>query len=218
METTMLSPDRVPDLVPLQGAAADYAVVQRAIAYITEHWRGQPEIEEIAAAVSVTDTELHHLFRRWAGLTPKAFLQALTLDHARKLLRDSASVLDATYEVGLSGPGRLHDLFVTHEAMSPGEWKAGGEGLTLSYGFHPSPFGSALVMATPRGLAGLAFADPGEEKAALADMTSRWPKAHCVEDTARTAPLAARIFDQSLWRADRPLRVVLIGTDWEIRV
>src|SRR5687768_13841869 len=143
METTMLSPDRVPDLAPLQGAAADYATVQRAIAYITEHWRGQPEIEEIAAAVSVTDTELHHLFRRWAGLTPKAFLQALTLDHARKLLRDSASVLDASYEVGLSGPGRLHDLFVTHEAMSPGEWKAGGGGLTLTYGFHPSPFGTA---------------------------------------------------------------------------
>ena len=164
METTMLSPDRVPDLAPLQGAAADYATVQRAIAYITEHWRGQPEIEEIAAAVSVTDTELHHLFRRWAGLTPKAFLQALTLDHARKLLRDSASVLDASYEVGLSGPGRLHDLFVTHEAMSPGEWKTGGEGLTIRYGFHPSPFGLALIMATDRGLAGLAFGDAGEEQ------------------------------------------------------
>ena len=97
----------------------------------------QPEIEEIAEAAGVTPTELHHLFRRWAGLTPKAFLQALTLDSARKLLRDSASVLDASYEVGLSGPGRLHDLFVTHEAMSPGEWKSGGEGLTISYGFHP---------------------------------------------------------------------------------
>ena len=92
----------------------------------------QPEIEQIAHAAGVTPDELHHLFRRWAGLTPKAFLQAITLDNARKLLRDSASVLDATYEVGLSGPGRLHDLFVTHEAMSPGEWKSGGEGLTIS--------------------------------------------------------------------------------------
>ena len=99
-------------------------------------------------------------------------------------------MLDATYEVGLSGPGRLHDLFVTHEAMSPGEWKTGGEGLTIRYGFHPSPFGTALVMATERGLAGLAFADPGEEKAALADMRRRWPKAKYVEDIARTAPLA----------------------------
>src|SRR5215212_1736313 len=108
----------------------------------------------------------------------------------------------ASYEVGLSGPGRLHDLFVTHEAMSPGEWKAGGEGLTLHYGFHPSPFGTALVMATARGLAGLAFADAGGEQAALDDMRSRWPKATCVEDAARTATIARRVFDPSRWRAD----------------
>jgi AraC family transcriptional regulator of adaptative response/methylated-DNA-[protein]-cysteine methyltransferase len=214
----MLSPDRAPDLAHLSTAAADYDVVRRAIAYISEHWRAQPEIEAIAAAAGVTATELHHLFRRWAGLTPKAFLQALTLDHARHLLRESASVLDATYEVGLSGPGRLHDLFVTHEAMTPGEFKTGGEGLTIRYGLHPSPFGSALVMATDRGLAGLAFADAGDEQSALADMRGRWPKARYVEDAARTAPLAQRIFDAKLWRPDRPLRVVLIGTDWEVRV
>jgi AraC family transcriptional regulator of adaptative response/methylated-DNA-[protein]-cysteine methyltransferase len=218
METAMLSPDRMPDLGPLNSAAADYDIVRRALAHMHGHWRSQPEIEQIAEAAGVTSAELHHLFRRWAGLTPKAFLQALTLDRARELLRSSASVLDATYEVGLSGPGRLHDLFVTHEAMSPGEWKSGGEGLTISYGFHPSPFGTALVMATERGLAGLAFADHGEEQAALADMRSRWRKANYVEDTARTAPLAQRIFDRSLWRADRPLRVVLIGTDFEVRV
>src|SRR5262245_4604137 len=218
METTMLSPDRVPDLAPLTHAAADYDIVRRAIAYLSEHWRAQPEIEAIAAAAGVSASDLHHLFRRWAGITPKAFLQAITLDHARRLLRDSASVLDASFEVGLSGPGRLHDLFVTHEAMSPGEWKSGGAGLTISYGFHPSPFGCALVMATERGLAGLAFADPGEEQAALADMRGRWPQANYVEDTSRTAPLARRIFDSKLWRADRPLRVVLIGTDFEVRV
>jgi AraC family transcriptional regulator of adaptative response/methylated-DNA-[protein]-cysteine methyltransferase len=214
----MLSPDRIQNPMPLAAAAADYDVVRRAIGHIRGHWREQPEIEAIAEAASVTPTELHHLFRRWAGLTPKAFLQALTLDGARQLLRDSASVLDATYEVGLSGPGRLHDLFVTHEAMSPGEWKTGGEGLTIRFGFHPSPFGSALVMATERGLAGLAFADPGEEPAALADMKARWPRAIYVEDSARTAIVAKRIFDQSQWQADKPLRVVLIGTDWEVRV
>jgi AraC family transcriptional regulator, regulatory protein of adaptative response / methylated-DNA-[protein]-cysteine methyltransferase len=218
METTMLSPDRVCGAEPLSRAAADYAIVRRAIAFVAEHWRAQPEIDTIAAAAGVSATELHHLFRRWAAITPKAFLQALTLEHARRLLRDSASVLDATFEVGLSGPGRLHDLFVTHEAMSPGEWKSGGAGLTMSYGFHPSPFGTALVMTTQRGLAGLAFADAGEEQAALADMKGRWPKADIVEDRARTSPLARRIFDTDLWRAGRPLRVVLIGTDFEVRV
>jgi AraC family transcriptional regulator of adaptative response/methylated-DNA-[protein]-cysteine methyltransferase len=218
MEVSMLSPDRIQNPMPLAAAAADYDVVRRAIGHIRGHWREQPEIEAIAEAAGVTPTELHHLFRRWAGLTPKAFLQALTLDGARQLLRDSASVLDATYEVGLSGPGRLHDLFVTHEAMSPGEWKTGGEGLTIRFGFHPSPFGSALVMATERGLAGLAFADPGEEPAALADMKGRWPRATYAEDSARTAAIARRIFDSSQWQQSQPLRVVLIGTDWEVRV
>jgi len=216
----MLSPDRLPDpdFTPLAAAAADYDVVRRAIGHIRGHWREQPAIETIAEAAGVSPTELHHLFRRWCGLTPKAFLQALTLDGARHLLRQSASVLDATYEVGLSGPGRLHDLFVTHEAMSPGEWKAGGEGLTMRYGFHPSPFGSALVIATERGLAGLALADVGKERAALADMRSRWPKAKYIEDAAATAPLAKRIFDRAQWKPEQPLRVVLIGTDWEVRV
>jgi len=214
----MLSPDRVSELTPLSAAADDYAVVRRAIAFISEHWRAQPEIDEIAAAVGTTTADLHHLFRRWAGLTPKAFLQAITLDNARRLLRSSASVLDAAYEVGLSGPGRLHDLFVTHEAMSPGEWKSGGEGLSVTYGFHPSPFGSALVMTTERGLAGLAFADPGEEDAALDDMRGRWTKARYGEDKERTGAIARRIFDPTLWRPERPLRVVLIGTDFEVRV
>src|ERR1700690_1482063 len=201
MEAPMLSPDRISDSTSLTAAAADSDVVLRAIGHIRGHWREQPEIEAIAEAASVTPTELHHLFRRWAGLTPKAFLQALTLHEARELLRDSASVLDATYEVGLSGPGRLHDLFVTHEAMSPGEWKAGGEGLTITYGFHPCPFGTALVMNTPRGLAGLALADAGKERKALSDMRSRWPKARYVEDFAAAAATARRIFDAALWRA-----------------
>ena len=214
----MLSPDRITDLTPLAAAAADYDVVRRAIGHIRDHWREQPEIDAIAEAAGVTPTELHHLFRRWAGLTPKAFLQALTLDGARQLLRSSASVLDATYEVGLSGPGRLHDLFVTHEAMSPGEWKSGGEGLTVRFGFHPSPFGAALIMTTERGLAGLAFADAGAEEKTLSEMKGRWPKATYIADAARTGPVADRIFDPGQWREQQPLRIVLIGTDWEVRV
>lgn len=199
-------------------ALRDYDSVRRAIAFISEHWRAQPPIEAIADAASVTPDELHHLFRRWAGLTPKAFMQALTLDHAKGLLRDSASVLDAALDSGLSGPGRLHDLFVTHEAMSPGEWKSGGAGMALNYGFHPSPFGCAIVIASGRGLAGLGFADPGQEQTAFADMRRRWPRATFVADHAGTAALAQRIFDTKLWQADQPLRVVLIGTDFEVRV
>lgn len=199
-------------------ALRDYDTVRRAIAFISEHWRGQPTTEEMAEAVSVTPDELHHLFRRWAGLTPKAFVQALTLDNAKRLLRDSASVLDVTYDSGLSSPARLHDLFVTHEAMSPGEWKKGGAGMALHYGFHPSPFGIAAIIASERGLAGLAFADEGEERAALIDMQQRWPLATYIEDPAMTGALAQRIFDPSHWCAEQPLRVVLIGTDFEVRV
>jgi AraC family transcriptional regulator of adaptative response/methylated-DNA-[protein]-cysteine methyltransferase len=198
--------------------AGDYESVRRAIEFISENWREQPSLEAIAEAVGLPPLALQRLFTRWAGLTPKGFLQAVTLNAARALLDDSASVLDATYEVGLSGPGRLHDLFVTHEAMTPGAYKARGEGLTMRFGFHASPFGQALVMATERGLAGLAFADPGNEAAVLADMQSRWPRAIYIEDPAATASYAGRIFDPALWRADQPLRIVMIGSDFELGV
>ena len=218
MMTLAIHDQRLAKPGPQSAALREYDSVRGEIAFISERWRNQPTVEAMADAAGVTPDELHHLFRRWAGLTPKAFMQALTLDHAKTLLRESASVLDAALDSGLSGPGRLHDLFVTHEAMSPGEWKNGGDGLTLHYGFHPSPFGTAIVMTTARGLAGLAFADPGEEQAAYADMTGRWPKAAYVEDYLGTAPMAQRIFDPRLWRSDQPLRVMLIGTDFEVRV
>jgi AraC family transcriptional regulator of adaptative response/methylated-DNA-[protein]-cysteine methyltransferase len=212
-EMTMVETHR-----PERSPETDYDIVRRAIEYISGHWRTQPSLEQVAGAVGVAPLALQRLFTRWAGLSPKAFTQALTLDHARALLADSASVLDATYEVGLSGPGRLHDLFVSHEAMTPGDFKARGEGLTIRYAFHSSPFGQALVMTTDRGLAGLAFADPGRENAALADMTARWPRAAYVEDGAATASTTRRVFDPNAWRPDQPLKVVMIGTDFEIRV
>ncbi|MCG6859076.1 MAG: bifunctional helix-turn-helix domain-containing protein/methylated-DNA--[protein]-cysteine S-methyltransferase [Salaquimonas sp.] len=196
----------------------DYQTVRRCIELISENWRDQPSLEELALAVGKSPTQLQKIFTRWAGLSPKAFLQAVTLDHARRLLAEDVPILDASYELGLSGPGRLHDLFVTHEAMSPGTYKAKGEGVEIHYGFHSSPFGQALVMATERGLAGMAFCDPGGERAALDDMKSRWPRAMYVEDHAMTAPLAERAFNPQRWRADDPLRVVMIGTDFEIRV
>jgi AraC family transcriptional regulator of adaptative response/methylated-DNA-[protein]-cysteine methyltransferase len=199
-------------------AASDYDVIRRTIEFISDRWRKQPSLEEIAVHAGTKPAALHRLFARWAGLTPKAFLQAVTLDHARTLLAQSASILEASYELGLSGPGRLHDLFITHHAMTPGAYKAGGEGLELRYGFHPSPFGAALVMITGSGLAGLAFADAGGEGATLADMKRQWPRARYAEDTGSTARTADRVFDPAEWRADRPLRVTLIGSDFEVRV
>ena len=199
-------------------SGSDYEVVRRVIEKISLDFRHQPSLDELAAEVGDTPAGLQKLFTRWAGLTPKGFLQAVTLDHARKLLDEGLPLLDTALEVGMSGPGRLHDLFVTHEAMSPGDYKSRGKGLTIRYGYHISPFGLALIMVTGRGLAGLAFCDHGEERAALEDMAARWPNATYVEDLSATAPYAARVFDPARWRADEPLRVVLIGSDFQIRV
>ena len=196
----------------------DYSLVKNALEAISTDWRKQPELSDLARELSVSPVQLQRTFQRWCGLTPKGFLQAVTLDHARRMLDGGLPLLEASMELGLSGPGRLHDLFVTHEAMSPGEWKTRGAGLEIDYGFHDSLFGRALVMATSRGLCGLAFADGGNGQVALDDMTRRWPDAIYTENVNATAPYAARAFDQSLWKPDQPLRVVLIGTDFEVRV
>jgi AraC family transcriptional regulator of adaptative response/methylated-DNA-[protein]-cysteine methyltransferase len=197
----------------------DYRLVCDVIALLTEAYRRQPSLEEIARRIGRDPIDLQKTFTRWAGLSPKAFLQAVTLDHAKRLLRDeNMPLLETSFELGLSSPGRLHDLFVTHEAMSPGEWKTGGKGLVIRYAFVESPFGLALVMVTERGLCGLGFADPGEEAEAVADMTGRWPGATFVEDCDTVAPYAGRIFDPARWNPAEPLRVVLIGTDFQVRV
>lgn len=203
------------DITPEGG---DYEIVRRVIEKISLEYRSQPSLEELAKELGETPTSLQKLFTRWAGLSPKAFLQAVTLNHARHLLDGGMPLLEASLELGMSGPGRLHDLFVTHEAISPGEYKTRGAGLKIRYGWHLSPFGHALVMVTDRGLAGLAFADAGEREAAFQDMRRRWPRGEYVEDVAATAPYARRIFDPARWHPDRPLHVVLIGTDFQIRV
>jgi len=200
--------------------AEDYTTVALAIEYLTQNWREQPTLKEISARVEMSETQFHKLFSRWAGISPKEFIRTLTLQHARSLLAGSASVLDTTYEVGLSGPGRLHDLFVHYEAMTPGDYKAGGEGLAIAYGFHDSPFGTCLAMATNRGLAGLAFCDAGNEAraAALEDMKSRWPKAEFYLDVAATQRFTSRSFVQENWSIDQPLKLVLIGSDFDVTV
>lgn len=200
-------------------AHGDYARVQRAIRFITDNWRDQPDLDEIAQEAGLSPAHFQRLFTRWAGISPKEFVQVLTLDHAREMLSGSASVLDTAYEVGLSGAGRLHDLFVNYEAMTPGDYKRRGAGLDMSWGVHDSPFGRALIMVTERGVAGLAFANDDEDEAAMfKDLAQRWPAANFIHDQNSTAPYIARIFSPDLWRKDDPLKVVLIGTDFEVRV
>jgi AraC family transcriptional regulator of adaptative response/methylated-DNA-[protein]-cysteine methyltransferase len=199
----------------------DYAQIRRAIGFLSQTWTEQPSLERLAEHLDLSPAHCQRLFKRWCGLSPKEFVQAITVDHARGLLDGAASVLEAAYEVGLSGAGRLHDLFVSHEAMTPGDYKRRGEGLEMAYGFHPSPFGDALLIATERGVAGLAFID--EDKAqshgqVLAEMKERWPRARFVAAPERTAGFARQIFDPGTWSPDRPVRLVMIGTDFEVRV
>ena len=200
------------------GALDDYERVRRAIAFVSQTWREQPSLDVVADHVGLSGSHFQHLFKRWAGISPKAFLQAITIDHARSLLRNSASVLDTAYAMGPSGPGRLHNLFVDQEAMTPSQYKLRGEGIEMTYGFHESPFGKALIMAVPRGVSGLAFANEGGERAALGDLTARWPQARYRQDQSETVLYAARIFTPELWRATDPLKIVFIGAEFEIRV
>ena len=213
-----------PNAAPITGQSdgdclRDYDEVRRSIEYLTAHWREQPSLDALADHIGLSAHHLQRLFTRWTGgLSPKGFVQAVTLDHAKALLDQSASVMDAALEVGLSGPSRLHDLFVTHEAITPGAYKAKGAGLVIEYGFHASPFGNALIMITDLGLTGLAFANPGEEQGALDDMCSRWPHAEYQENETATRPFVDRIFNLQSWQSEQALRITLIGTDFEIRV
>jgi len=201
--------------------AHDYELIRRAIGFLSQAWTEQPSLERLAQHLELSPAHCQKLFKRWCGLSPKEFVQAITVDHARGLLDGAASVLEAAYEVGLSGAGRLHDLFVSHEAMTPGDYKRRGDGLEMVWGFHACPFGDALLIATERGLAGLAFVDEDKVQSreeVLADMMERWPKARFVAAPERTAPLARQIFDPRTWSPDRPVRLVMIGTDFEVRV
>jgi AraC family transcriptional regulator, regulatory protein of adaptative response / methylated-DNA-[protein]-cysteine methyltransferase len=198
---------------------SDYDTIRAAIRYLSENGPDATDLDRFARALGLTERQLTDLFRRWCGLSPKSFAQAVALDHAKSLLRDKASVLDTTYEVGLSSTSRLHDLFVTYEAMPPGVFRAGGAGIDMVWGVAPSPFGLAVVTATEYGISGLGFADQDMSiEAAFADLANRWPNARFARDDARVAPLVDGIFEPSRWSADRPVRVVLIGTDFEVKV
>jgi AraC family transcriptional regulator of adaptative response/methylated-DNA-[protein]-cysteine methyltransferase len=197
----------------------DYETVRAAIAYLSETGAEDVDLARFARSLGMTERQLTDLFRRWCGLSPKSFAQAVALDRAKLLLADRASVLSTTYEVGLSSTSRLHDLFVTYEAMPPGAYRQKGEGLEMTWGVAPSPFGSAVLVVTEYGLAGLGFADAQVSvEAAFEDLRARWPNARYTRDDAKIVPIAARVFDPSRWDAEQPVKVVLIGTDFEVKV
>jgi AraC family transcriptional regulator, regulatory protein of adaptative response / methylated-DNA-[protein]-cysteine methyltransferase len=198
---------------------SDYDTIRAAIRYLSENGPDEADLGAFSRALGLSERQLTELFRRWCGLSPKSFAQAVALDHAKSLLANRASVLDTTYEIGLSSTSRRHDLFVTYEAMPPGVFRAGGAGIDMIWGVAPSPFGLAVVTATEYGISGLGFADADTSiEDAFADLANRWPNARFVRDDARVAPLVAPVFEPSRWSADQPVRVVLIGTDFEVKV
>ncbi|MBI3957472.1 MAG: methylated-DNA--[protein]-cysteine S-methyltransferase [Chloroflexi bacterium] len=201
----------------LSQSAQDYALVAQAIRYIESHRREQPELVAIAGHVGLSEFHFQRLFSRWAGVSPKRFLQALTVEEARRALTRSASVLDAAYDTGLSGPGRLHDLFVQCQAATPGEVKSGGAGLTIRYAIQPTPFGDALIGVTERGICALSFVADGEESSAVDELRRRWPAARLVADRAESAAIAQRIFSGATQR-DEPLHLYIKGTNFQMQV
>jgi AraC family transcriptional regulator of adaptative response/methylated-DNA-[protein]-cysteine methyltransferase len=206
-----------PAIPGLRTEPGDYDRMERAIRFLDEHAREQPRLEEVARAVGLSPFHFQRLFSRWAGVSPKRFLQVLTLNRAKRALDESGNVLEAALDAGLSGPSRLHDLFVTVEAITPGEWKREGAGVRIAYGFHDTPFGTALVATTPRGLCGISFVEPGRERQAFDELASRWPAAELAEDEAGTRSAARRAF--RLEEAGRePIRLFLKGTPFQVQV
>ena len=196
----------------------DFARIARAIRFIDENFRRQPRLAEIAAAAGLSVFHFNRLFRRWAGVTPKQYLAFVTGQAAKGVLAEQPSVLDAAYEVGLSGPGRLHDLIVTLDAVTPGEWKALGRGIVIRYGFSDTPFGRALIAQTERGICHLAFAEPGHDKAALSELRERWPHAQFVSDDAQAHEIATRIWRPDASTGTTPLRLAVTGTNFQLKV
>jgi AraC family transcriptional regulator of adaptative response/methylated-DNA-[protein]-cysteine methyltransferase len=191
----------------------DYRRIEQAIRYIEAHARSQPELSEVAAYVGLSEYHFQRMFTRWAGISPKRFLQFLTKETAKELLAHH-NVLEAAYAAGLSSPGRLHDLLVECEAVTPGEYRRSGHGMTIRYGFHPTPFGECLLAVTGRGICHLAFVD-GDHSAALACLAKDWGNADLYEDPLRTTPIAAEIFSPS---PGARLTLHLRGTNFQLKV
>lgn len=195
----------------------DYLRIEQAILYLENHYKEQPALEEVAANIGLSEYHFQRLFTRWAGVSPKRFLQFLTKEGAKGLLDRSENLLDTTHQVGLSSLGRLHDLFVTAEAVTPGEYKSRGAGVTIRYGIHPTPFGKALIATTERGICHLSFVQTSEGDA-IDQLVADWKQARMIEDHQYTVQLIEPIFDLRYNHRGKPLNVHLRGTNFQLKV
>jgi AraC family transcriptional regulator of adaptative response/methylated-DNA-[protein]-cysteine methyltransferase len=204
--------------IELKQLSDDYLRIEQAILYLENHFKDQPSIEELAAALGLSESHFQRIFTRWAGVSPKRFLQFLTKESAKELLDRSENLLETTHQIGLSSLGRLHELFITTEAVSPGEYKSRGAGVTIRYGIHPTPFGKCLIATTERGICHLSFVQISEGNA-INGLLEEWSQAEVIEDYKATAPFVRPIFDlQYGVRRGEPLKVYLRGTNFQLKV
>lgn len=208
-----------PDLLPTEAPSSDddFARIERAILYVVEHRASQPGLDQVAAAVGLSAAHLQRLFTRWAGISPKRFLQFLSVEYAKRRMAETADLLSLSLDTGLSGPGRLHDLFVGMEAMSPGEYRRAAAGMTIRYGTGPTPFGDALIAISPRGVCHLSFASGIAPASAEARFRDAWPDARRVHAPQAAAEMLARIFSRAP-RAGHGVALWVSGSNFQVQV
>ncbi len=197
-------------------APSDYQLVEKALLYLEENASNQPSLDDVAKYIGLSPYHFQRLFKRWAGVSPKRFLQYLTVEHAKALLRESASVLDTTYTVGLSNPGRLHDLFISVEAVTPGEFKSRGRDIEIRYGIHSTTFGNCIAAVTDRGISNLRFVNEENQGKVLAELTESWKNANMCEDPAASKEIVESIFTHP--QPGKHLNIFLRGTNFQIKV
>jgi AraC family transcriptional regulator of adaptative response/methylated-DNA-[protein]-cysteine methyltransferase len=196
----------------------DYRRIEKAILYIEQNFKSQPTLEEIAQSVNLSKFHFQRLFKSWAGVTPSQFLHYLTVDYAKRQLRESHSIFETSLNAGLSSAGRLHDLFVSFEAMSPGEYKQEGAGLIIHYGFHPTPFGQCVVAVTKRGICGLRFLSSDNQTSVLDEIKQEWPRAEFNENPSKTKQIIDDVFSTINANESKRIHLLIKGTNFQVNV
>lgn len=204
--------------INLNQSALDYQRIEAAIQYLEQNYHNQPSLDEIAARVHLSKYHFQRLFKRWAGVSPTQFMHYLTVEYAKKKLKESQTIFETSLQSGLSSPSRLHDLFISYEAMTPGEYKAHGSGLLIEYGIHPSPFGECLIATTSRGICGLRFVFGMSKGASLEELRAEWPLSEFTENSAGTLPVIEQIFNPRLIEINRRFHLLLRGTNFQVQV